>query len=82
VKKQLTGDSFNYTYTLIVRDGDGQRINGTTSCRDLEGAKQTAQDCLRLLLGSSFVDIYLYGVNLETSEPAEQVHRQAADSIG
>jgi hypothetical protein len=73
-------DSFSYTYNLIVRDASGKPINGTTSCRDIDGAKRTAQACLRLLPTGSSVDIYLYGVNLETSEPAETVHQENRDS--
>lgn len=69
-------NSFSYTYNLIVRNRFGKRINGTTSTHDLDGAKQTAQNCLRWLSDASFVDIYLYGVNIEESDAVEQVHRE------
>src|SRR6266566_4040077 len=68
--------SFDYTYTLIVRSTSGQRINGTVSIRDLESTRRLAQNILRQEASASLIDVFLYSVNLSTSDPVETVCRK------
>ena len=80
--KSHTFNSFTYTFALIVRNADGQRINGTVSTGDQAGAITSARSILRQLAAAASVDVYLYGVNLEISDPVESVYREAAERNG
>jgi hypothetical protein len=74
---KATSNSFTYTFALIVRDQAGKKINGTVSIRDEDGTRRFAREILGQLPGASSVDVYLYGVNLETSDPVESVRGEA-----
>lgn len=65
-------DSFNYQYTLILRDSDERRITGLVSCHDLERSRRLAKSALRLKSDAAYVDIYPYtkrADELEGKEP-------------
>jgi hypothetical protein len=75
-------NSFNYQYTLLMRDSDDQRVNGTVSCRDLAGTRRLARSILRLNSAYALVDIYPHGRSaaaLENDVPLERVSLDDAD---
>lgn len=47
-------------HTLIVRDADGEVINGTCTPAMIDGARRLAYSILQLLPGSATVDVYAY----------------------
>ena len=48
------------THTLILRNADGEKINGTGSTGDLEHTKSFAQHILRTVPHVAYIDVYAY----------------------
>ncbi|MBO0777236.1 MAG: hypothetical protein J2P37_00210 [Ktedonobacteraceae bacterium] len=63
-------------YALIVRDADGDQLNGTTSTQAIEGTRRMARQILRMLPGAAFVDVYHYDHQAcqMAPEPCEMVN--------
>jgi hypothetical protein len=72
-------DSFNYQYTLLVLDGNEQRLTGLVSCHELPATKTLSRSCLRLTENAVYVDIYPYRARLAELEGVKRVVRISQD---
>jgi hypothetical protein len=63
------------THTLILRNADGEKINGTGSTGDLEHTRSFAQKILRTVPHVAYIDVYAYdpAVSWQSLQPLAMV---------
>jgi hypothetical protein len=79
-KSNNQGDTQTH-YALILRDANGQKINGTGCPRALPSACKMAADILRLMPVAASIDIHTHvsSQHWSKTKPIETIHREGGE---